>query len=67
LKDIAIVEKDYILSIGFALLFYIGVNASKASTSRATIDEIVREEVAMYIACLYDLYCSSFWLSGYCR
>ena len=53
LQNVAIFQEDEIFLVVFTQIVDVGRNARQGSCFRLTVDEIVREERAVHIACLY--------------
>ena len=53
LQNIAILQEDEVILVVFSQIVDVGRNARQGSCFRLTVDEIVREERAVHIACLY--------------
>ena len=53
LQNVAIFQEDEIILVVFTQIVDVGRNARQGSCFRLTVDEIVREERAVHIACLY--------------
>ena len=53
LQNIAILQEDEVILVIFSQIVYVGRNARQGSCFWLTVDEIVREERAVHIACLY--------------
>ena len=53
LQNIAILQEDEVILVVFSQIIDVGRNARQGSCFWLTVDEIVREERAVHIACLY--------------
>ena len=53
LQNIAILQEDEVILVIFSQIVYVGRNTRQGSCFWLTVDEIVREERAVHIACLY--------------
>ena len=53
LQNIAILQEDEVILIIFSQIVYVGRYARQGSCFWLTVNEIVREERAVHIACLY--------------